>query len=90
MQGDGCINRIPELLKTHGIKAEMCIRDSGGHLFYSTEQVLRVFEKNAPYLNRAYLHAVLHCIFSHPWIAGNLSLIHILDVYKRQDHRGAE
>lgn len=43
----------------------------GGHLFYSTEQILRVFEKNAPYLNRAYLHAVLHCIFSHPWIAGN-------------------
>lgn len=43
----------------------------GGHLFYSTEQVLRVFEKNAPYLNRAYLHTVLHCIFSHPWIAGN-------------------
>ena len=31
---------------------------------YSTEQVLRVFEKNAPYLNRAYLHIVLHCIFS--------------------------
>lgn len=25
----------------------------GGHLFYSTEQILRVFEKNAPYLNRA-------------------------------------
>ena len=43
----------------------------GGHLFYSTEQILRVFEKNAPYLNRAYLHTVLHCIFSHPWIAGN-------------------
>ena len=43
----------------------------GGHLFYSTEQVLRVFEKNALYLNRAYLHTVLHCIFSHPWIAGN-------------------
>lgn len=42
----------------------------GGHLFYSTEQILRVFEKNAPYLNRAYLHTVLHCIFSHPWIAG--------------------
>lgn len=43
----------------------------GERLYFSTEQVLRVFEKNAPFLNRAYLHAVLHCIFSHLWIAGN-------------------
>lgn len=43
----------------------------GERLCYSTEQVLRVFEKNAPFLNRAYLHTVLHCIFSHLWIVGN-------------------
>ncbi len=27
--------------------------------------------RKCTYLNRAYLHTVLHCIFSHPWIAGN-------------------
>lgn len=43
----------------------------GNMLYYSTEQVMRVFEQNAPFLDRAYLHTVLHCIFSHLWIAGN-------------------
>lgn len=43
----------------------------GTMLCYSTEQVLRVFEKNPLFLDRAYLHTVLHCIFSHLWIAGN-------------------
>lgn len=43
----------------------------GGFLYFSAEQVLRVFKQNAMFLNRAYLHTVLHCIFSHPWIGGN-------------------
>lgn len=43
----------------------------GVKLYFSTEQVLRVFKSNSAFLNRAYLHAVLHCIFSHLWIAGN-------------------
>lgn len=43
----------------------------GNYLYFSSEQVLRVFQKNAPYLDRAYLHTVLHCIFQHLWIAGN-------------------
>lgn len=42
----------------------------GMTLFFSTEQLLRVFKKNPAYLNRLYLHTVLHCIFSHLWIAG--------------------
>lgn len=29
VQGDGCINRIPELLKTHGIKAVQVITTPG-------------------------------------------------------------
>ncbi len=41
----------------------------GCYLYYSTEQVWRVFRENAPFLDRAYLHTVLHCIFSHLWIA---------------------
>lgn len=42
----------------------------GSYLYYSGEQLLRVFQNNAAYLNRAYLHTVLHCIFSHLWICG--------------------
>lgn len=42
----------------------------GTMLYFSTEQVLRVFKNNAMFLDRAYLHSVLHCIFSHLWIGG--------------------
>lgn len=41
----------------------------GATLSVSPEQVLRVFKQNAPFLNRLYLHTVLHCIFSHLWTA---------------------
>ena len=42
----------------------------GTFLYYSTEQVIRVFRQNSPFLNRAYLHSILHCIFGHLWIGG--------------------
>ncbi len=32
----------------------------GEHLYYSPEQILRVFPKNSRYLDRVYLHTVLH------------------------------
>lgn len=41
----------------------------GAYLYFSTEHLLRVFKTNAPYLDRAYLHTILHCIFSHLWTA---------------------
>ena len=34
----------------------------GTYLYFSTEQVLRVFQGNPKYLDRAYLHSVLHCL----------------------------
>lgn len=43
----------------------------GTRLCFSPEQVLRVFKQNAFFLNRVYLHTVLHCLFSHLWIGGN-------------------
>lgn len=46
------------------------VATDGSMLFFSTEQLLRVFQKNPAYLNRLYLHTVLHCIFSHLWISG--------------------
>ncbi len=42
----------------------------GTMLYFSAEQVLRVFKNNAMFLDRAYLHSVHHCIFSHLWIGG--------------------
>lgn len=47
-----------------------CATD-GTALFFSSEQILRVFQDNSSYLNRLYLHTVLHCLFHHLWIGGN-------------------
>ena len=45
----------------------------GSYLCFSTEQILRVFQQNPLYLDRLYLHTVLHCIFSHLWVMpGNI------------------
>lgn len=41
----------------------------GAYLSVLPAQVLRVFKQNAPFLNRLYLHTILHCIFSHLWTA---------------------
>lgn len=52
-------------------KADPAIRTfatDGTSLNYSTEQILRVFKNNPRFLPRAYLHTILHCIFSHLWI----------------------
>ena len=41
---------------------------NGMYLCYSTEQLIRLFEKNTKFLERAYLHSIFHCMFSHLWI----------------------
>lgn len=43
----------------------------GTYLYYSVEQLYRVYRKNPLFLNRAFLHSVLHCIFRHLWLRGN-------------------
>ncbi|MCM1245010.1 MAG: VWA-like domain-containing protein [Roseburia sp.] len=40
----------------------------GGYLYFSPEQLLRVFKKNPKFLSRAFLHTTLHCVFSHLWL----------------------
>lgn len=42
----------------------------GEWMYLSKEQMIRLFQKNPAYLNRVYLHSVLHCLFAHLWIAG--------------------
>ncbi len=40
----------------------------GIYLYYSSGQMLRVFQSNPRFLGRAYLHSVLHCVFAHLWL----------------------
>lgn len=42
----------------------------GEFLHYSPEQLIRVFKTNSRFLNRLYLHSILHCIFEHLWLCG--------------------
>lgn len=46
------------------------IATDGATLFFSSEQLIRVFRSNDRYLNRLYLHTVFHCLFFHLWIGG--------------------
>lgn len=41
---------------------------NGTCLCYSSEQLTRLFEKNTKFLERAYLHSIFHCMFSHLWL----------------------
>lgn len=42
----------------------------GQCLYYEAGALLERFQKNTKYLERGYLHTVLHCVFSHLWIGG--------------------
>ena len=71
-------------LPLNGLQMQMSdsLKSSGcdGKTFYfSNEFVIRIFKKNPVYLNRIYLHSILHCVFSHLWISSsrNMNLWHI-------------
>lgn len=40
----------------------------GNFLFYPAEALFRLYKDNPVFLNRLYLHSVLHCVFSHLWL----------------------
>lgn len=54
-----------------GTEGLLTFATDGARLYYSTEPLLRIFQKNAAFLDRAYLHAVLHCMFRHLWLSGD-------------------
>lgn len=58
-------------LQPKPIEGLSVLATDGVYLGYSREQILRVFRENSLFLNRSYLHAVLHCIYRHLWIRGN-------------------
>ena len=42
----------------------------GNYIYFKPEHMISVFKKNSKYLDRLFLHSVLHCIFSHLWVRG--------------------
>lgn len=40
----------------------------GQSLFYAPKKMISLFQNNPSYLNRAFLHSIFHCLFSHLWI----------------------
>ena len=42
----------------------------GQSLFYQPSALLRLYQQNPKFLNRLYLHTVLHCVFRHLWLRG--------------------
>lgn len=49
----------------------LSLATDGEFLYYPAQKVLTLFQKNPAFLDRAYLHSIMHCIFSHLWIRGN-------------------
>ena len=41
---------------------------NGKKLFYASGKLLDLFKNNQKYIDRAYLHSLFHCMFSHLWI----------------------
>lgn len=50
-------------LKPQAMEGLETMATDGESLFFSTGQVIRVFRNNPAFMNRAYLHTILHCIF---------------------------
>lgn len=39
----------------------------GDRIFYNEKYVIETYEKGKIYMNRAYVHMILHCLFGHPF-----------------------
>ena len=44
-----------------------CATD-GAAFYYAPEKMIDLFKRNSVFLNRAYLHSVLHCLYGHLWL----------------------
>ncbi len=67
----------------------------GQTLYYQPDALLRLYRQNPKYLNRLYLHTVLHCVFRHLWLRGrrdkrlwslacDISVENVIDGLKRK------
>lgn len=53
------------------IQGLSALATDGVYLGYDADHILRVFKQNSLFLNRAYLHTVLHCVYRHLWLMGS-------------------
>lgn len=62
----------PALSGLHPTPQEQLITTAtdGTQLYFPPEPLIRLFRENETYLNRLYLHSILHCLFGHLWIRG--------------------
>ena len=44
---------------------------NGVYFYYNPLKIIDLFQKNAVFLNRSFLHSVLHCLYSHIWLRKN-------------------
>ena len=44
---------------------------NGVYFYYNPLKIIDLFQKNAVFLNRSFLHSVLHCLYSHIWLKKN-------------------
>ena len=44
---------------------------NGVYFYYNSVKIIDLFQKNSVFFNRAYLHSVLHCLYSHVWLRKN-------------------
>ena len=49
----------------------MTTATDGEYLYYHEDHILKLFKDNPIYLNRLYLHSLLHLLFAHPWLKGD-------------------
>ena len=52
-------------------RACSCMCDKWCVFYYNPLKIINLFQKNAVFLNRSFLHSVLHCLFSHIWLKKN-------------------
>ncbi|MCD7814211.1 MAG: VWA-like domain-containing protein [Lachnospiraceae bacterium] len=43
----------------------------GIYYYFQPDQLTSVFRQGREYVNRLYLHSILHCLFAHPWVRGD-------------------
>ena len=41
---------------------------NGMYFYYNPLKIIDLFQKNSIFLNRAYLHSILHCLYNHIWL----------------------
>ena len=44
---------------------------NGMYFYYNPLKIIDLFQRNSIFLNRAYLHSILHCLYNHIWLKKN-------------------